>query len=150
MSIELKQAAQQAVEAYDEFDECGDYASLLDLEVKMGKLRTAIQQIESEPVLTVEKEPDYWSGGHFYEGCRSHIDPTKVWNLPIGTKLYTHPAPDVPDGYVLVRYPITEGMHAAACKVLIRSHGLSGVPQRMLTAMLAASQAQKGAADATN
>lgn len=52
----------------------------------------------SEPVLTVEKEPDYWSRGHFHEGQRPHIDPTKVWKLPIGTKLYTHPAPGVPDG----------------------------------------------------
>lgn len=54
-------------------------------------LRTAIQQAESEPVLTVEKEPDYWSGGHFHEGYRPHIDPTKVWDLPIGTKLYQWP-----------------------------------------------------------
>jgi hypothetical protein len=44
-----------------------------------------------EPVLVVEREPDYWSGGHFHEGSRSHIDPTKVWGLPIGTKLYTTP-----------------------------------------------------------
>ena len=46
---------------------------------------------QPEPVLVVEKEPDYWSGGHFHQGSKSHIDPTKVWNLPIGTKLYTDP-----------------------------------------------------------
>ena len=46
---------------------------------------------EDEPVLVVEKEPDYWSGGHFYQGSKPHIDPTKVWSLPIGTKLYTAP-----------------------------------------------------------
>ena len=44
-----------------------------------------------EPVLVVEKEPDYMSGGHFHTGTKPHIDPTKVWSLPIGTKLYIHP-----------------------------------------------------------
>lgn len=39
-------------------------------------------------VLTVEREPDYWSRGHFYEGTRSFIDPAKVRRLPIGTKLF--------------------------------------------------------------
>lgn len=54
------------------------------------------QQIQ--PVLTVEKEPDYWSGGHFYEGTKSWINPTKVWALPIGTKLYadSNHTPPVP------------------------------------------------------
>ena len=65
----------------------------------INALRTAIQQAEAqqpitgEPVLTVEKEPDYWSGGHFHKGSKPHINPMKVWSLPIGTKLYTHPAP---------------------------------------------------------
>ena len=45
----------------------------------------------SVPVLTVECEPDYWSGGHYHEGTKPHIDPTAVWNIPIGTKLYTAP-----------------------------------------------------------
>ena len=47
-----------------------------------------------QPVLTVEIEPDYWSGGHFYEGKRPHVDQAKVHALPIGTKLY--PAPPLP------------------------------------------------------
>ena len=46
-----------------------------------------------EPVLVVEKEPDYWSGGHFHEGSKPHIKPTKVWCLPVGTKLFTRPMP---------------------------------------------------------
>ena len=45
----------------------------------------------SVPVLTVECEPDYWSGGHYHEGTKPHIDPTAVWKLPIGTELYTSP-----------------------------------------------------------
>ena len=51
----------------------------------------------TEPVLVVEKEPDYWSGGHFHEGSKPHIGSTKVWRLPIGTKLFTRhmPAQDV-------------------------------------------------------
>lgn len=52
-------------------------------------------------------------------------------------------APGVPEGFALVQSPITEAMHEAACKVLIRSTGMDGLPQRMLDA-LAAAQA-KGA-----
>ena len=53
---------------------------------------------EWEPVLTVEIEPDYWSGGHFYEGTKSWINPANVWALPIGTKLYadSNHTPPVP------------------------------------------------------
>ena len=50
-------------------------------------------QVQGEPVLTVEKEPDYWSGGHFHKGSKPHINPMKVWSMPIGTKLYTAPQP---------------------------------------------------------
>ena len=60
----------------------------------------AQQPTTGEPVLIVEKEPDYWASGHFYEGNKPHINPTKVWHLPIGTKLYTHPAPSVLDDVV--------------------------------------------------
>ena len=47
--------------------------------------------LQAVPVLVVEKEPDYMSRGHFYEGSKPFIDPTLVWKLPIGTKLYTRP-----------------------------------------------------------
>jgi hypothetical protein len=59
---------------------------------------------DTEAVLVVEKEPDYMSRGHFYTGTKPHIDPTKVWSLPVGTKLYTTPpqrkplTPVVPEG----------------------------------------------------
>jgi len=67
----------------------------------MPQLRRAVakaQQIQPVLVLVVEKEPDYWSGGHFHEGTKSCIDPTKVWALPIGTKLYadSNHTPPVP------------------------------------------------------
>ena len=61
-------------------------------------LHDLIEQPTSVPVLTVECETDYWSGGHYHEGTKPHIDPTAVWKLPIGTKLYTAPpAQSVPD-----------------------------------------------------
>ena len=44
---------------------------------------------------------------------------------------------------------VTEEMHAAACKVLIRAHGLDGLPQRMLDAMIAAAATPTVPADAT-
>ena len=55
------------------------------------QMREAMKHATGEPVLTVEKEPDYWSGGHFHKGDKPHINPMKVWSLPIGTKLYTRP-----------------------------------------------------------
>ena len=54
-------------------------------------LQELIEQPTRVPVLTVECEPDYWSGGHYHEGTKPHIDPTAVWKLPIGTELYTSP-----------------------------------------------------------
>ena len=54
-------------------------------------LQELIEQPTAVPVLTVECEPDYWSGGHYHEGTKPHIDPTAVWEIPIGTKLYAAP-----------------------------------------------------------
>ena len=64
------------------------------LAAERDTLRAELADIAAtEPVLVVEKEPDYWSGGHFHEGSKPHIKPTKVWRLPIGTQLFTHPMP---------------------------------------------------------
>ena len=64
------------------------------LAAERDTLRAELKAIAAtEPVLVVEKEPDYWSGGHFHEGSKPHIKPTKVWCLPIGTKLFTRPMP---------------------------------------------------------
>ena len=64
------------------------------LAAERDTLRAELKAIAAtEPVLVVEKEPDYWSGGHFHEGSKPHIKPTKVWCLPIGTKLFTNPMP---------------------------------------------------------
>jgi hypothetical protein len=54
----------------------------------------------------------------------------------------------VPEGWQLVKSPITEQMHQAAAKVLIRANGLDGTPQRMLDAMLAAAPALTAAPSA--
>ena len=56
-------------------------------------LQEMVNTSEAEPVLVVETEPGYWNRGHYYEGTKSYIDPTKVWGLPVGTKLYTAPQP---------------------------------------------------------
>ena len=50
-----------------------------------------------EPVLVVEVEPDYWTDGgfhgkrHFRKGKAPYISPEAIRQLPVGTKLYTHP-----------------------------------------------------------
>ena len=79
-------------------------------------LRAQLAEIENtEPVLVVEKEPDYWSGGHFHEGSRSYIKPTKVWSLPIGTELFTRPMPPQIIGLQDVHDAITANPTLADC-----------------------------------
>ena len=91
----LREAAQQALEALEFMaDEWGftQKANRPERWQAIDALRDALAQEEqAEPVLVVEKEPDYMSRGHFYEGSKPFIDPTLVWKLPIGTKLYTTP-----------------------------------------------------------
>ena len=47
------------------------------------------------------------------------------------------------EGWQLVPRRITEQMHVAACKEIVRSDGLDGLPQRMLDAMLAPAPSYK-------
>lgn len=44
---------------------------------------------KQEPVAHVVVEPDYWSGGHFYEGSKPYIRYAELRELRIGDKLYT-------------------------------------------------------------
>ena len=62
MSIELKQAAQQVVDAFDVFSDADDFLSLFALTQKMRALRTAIQQAEAQQPAT--GEPVYWEWRH--------------------------------------------------------------------------------------
>ena len=96
-------AMHQAADALQsQAEHIAELESLNELAVKQAEtlvkqrdtLRAQLAAIRAqEPVLVVEKEPDYWSGGHFHEGSKPHIKPTKVWCLPIGTQLFTHPMP---------------------------------------------------------
>ena len=54
MTTELKQAAQQAVDAFDAFGDADDFASLFELTQKMRALRTAIQQAEAQQPATTD------------------------------------------------------------------------------------------------
>ena len=88
----LREAAQQALEALEFDGFTPEDATHCHYTTRaITALRAALAQQEQEPVLVVEQEPDYMSRGHFYEGSKPFIDPTEVWKLPIGTKLYTHP-----------------------------------------------------------
>jgi hypothetical protein len=89
----LREAAQQALETLEALSAAENIIWVQKrAEIEVEHLRAALAQPEqAEPVLVVEKEPDYMSRGHFYEGSKPFIDPTLVWKLPIGTKLYTHP-----------------------------------------------------------
>lgn len=58
MTTELKQAAQQAIDAFDAFGDADDFASLFELTRKMRALRSAIQQAEAQQPAT--GEPVAW------------------------------------------------------------------------------------------
>jgi hypothetical protein len=73
------------------------YGHVSKVEAERDALRAELATLKgAEPVLVVEKEPDYWSGGHFHQGTKCHLDLTKVWKLPVGTKLYAGAAPQAP------------------------------------------------------
>lgn len=105
MNAEQKQRAKDLIAAW----KSTTYA--LHADHMAALLQELAEEPEPEPVLVVETEPGYWNRGHYCEGTKSYIDPTKVWGLPVGTKLYTAPphqsehhlemvntpAPSVPD-----------------------------------------------------
>lgn len=83
----------------DNFCDCGKQETLTTL--------SELERMVGEPVLVVEREPDYMNRGHYHEGTKPYIDPTKVWGLPIGTKLYAAPAAQQQDDQTPDRYCVT-------------------------------------------
>lgn len=101
MSIELLQAAQQALDAFEAFGEADDFATLFTLTQKMNALHTAIQQAEAktdEPVAWISKTGH---GTYFRQSITPELASLehggcKMWRpLVYGD---THPAPGVPVG----------------------------------------------------
>ena len=74
---------------------------------------------------------------HMRKMWNERLLPASCWPTELAQRLTQAvrraPAAPVPEGY-----KITEEQHVAACKVLLRAHGLDGTPQRMLNAILAA------------
>ena len=138
MNIELKQAAQQAVDAFDAFGDADDFASLFELTRKMRALRTAIQQAEaqqpatSEPV--VSRNPfasrcytmseSHLSGHRLIVGFEKlgDVQDAHEWVARQARGDFTHPQPGVPadvvrDAIASVRehYRGTDWGKAAEC-----------------------------------
>lgn len=95
MSIELKQAAQQAIEALNEavaFREGGRQKAI----DAINALRTAIQQAEAQqPTMP---EPVAWMLPRDGDDCAVFREPQDYPFAATGwTPLYTHPAPSVPE-----------------------------------------------------
>jgi hypothetical protein len=99
MSIELKQAAQQVLDAFEAFGEADDFATLFTLTQKMNALRAAIQQAESEPVGEPSARVELMkTGGNAGLSTRIiELDIATRERLRPGDLLYTHPAPGVPE-----------------------------------------------------
>jgi len=115
MSSELKQAAQQALDAFEAFGEADDFATLFTLAQKMNALHTAIQQAESEPVTQWQKCHPVRTNGK-WENTDEHdakwwLEHSRGWEI---RALYTHPAPGVPDDVV---------RDAERWRDLVRRHG---------------------------
>ena len=114
MSIELKQAAEQVLEAFDTFGEADDFASLFALTQKMNALRDTISQ---QPVTP---EPVAWfvmNGVSKYQICGAKA-PADALCYEMQMRhdlsgslaafhvlpLYTHPAPTMPEDSALLDY----------------------------------------------
>lgn len=102
MNITLKQAAQQAIEAFDAFGDADDFATIFALTQKMNALRTALQQAESEPAGEPRARVELIkTGGNAGLSTRIiELDIATRERLRPGDLLYTHPAPGVPDDVV--------------------------------------------------
>lgn len=106
MSIELKQAAQQVLDAFEVFGEADDFATLFTLTQKMHALRTAIQQAESEPVAVrnpfasrcYTMSESHLSGHRLIVGFEKLGDAQDAheWVARQGRGDFTHPAQSVP------------------------------------------------------
>lgn len=124
MSIELKQAAQQALSALEKSQPHPSNPVIgltnqdfIDHEETIRQLRTAIQQAEAktdEPVARLDemladtKEFFDANGTETPQVVRDVIEYVASWITVYNEK--RHPAPDVPDGHVLVPIEPTEKM----------------------------------------
>ena len=126
----LREVAQQALASLEEWADAYPHRADDDDLEAITALRAALEEPVQEPVLVVEKEPDYWSGGHFHQGSKPHIDPTKVWSLPIGTKLYTAPPQRKPlteeEIYEMYNEPRSDAEMVAFARAIERAHGIGG------------------------
>lgn len=130
MTIELKQAAQQALLALEKSQPHPSNPVIgltkqdfIDHEETIRQLRTAIQQAEAqqpatgEPVAQWQKRHPVRTGGRWIS---TDEHDAKWWSERAtgweARALYTHPAPSVPDGYALVRIEPTVGMLIAGAE----------------------------------
>ena len=105
MSIELKRAAQQAVDAFHAFGDADDFASLFELTKKMCALRTAIQQAGAQQPAT--GEPVAWMASYVDPVGNERVYVTSHHDLAVENDMHgtprplvfgdTHPASSVPD-----------------------------------------------------
>lgn len=150
MSIELRQAAQQALKALEaisdemtvgeRYTNAGQY--LLDA---LGPLRAAIRQAESEPVGEPRARVELMkTGGNAGLSTRIiELDIATRERLRPGDLLYTHPAPGVPDWAACQR--IAEAPEVdEALRLFAEGETTEDQAVAIVQAVLTAAQAQKG------
>lgn len=114
--------------ACDEAHDARGYTEANALAAILERMILAKQRDQSEPVAYMYGTALLWPD-----------------DAPIGEPdcepLCRYPSPQpLPEGMVMVPREPTEVMHTAACKVLLRAHGLDELPKRMLHAMIAAAE----------
>jgi hypothetical protein len=72
--------------------EC-DYCQPIHAMRELNAIAVVKRMMQAEPVIEVVRMPDHWKDRFFYADSRSYISESSISKLPIGTKLYTHPAP---------------------------------------------------------
>jgi uncharacterized protein (UPF0335 family) len=103
----------------------------LTAEKERDELRARLAEIE-EPVAHYRKSDAEWLQ---LGGCAIvYRNAAEDWTDP----LYTRPVPAIPVGWRLVPVEITEAMHVAAVKTIVRCNGNAEFPPRVWTAMIAA------------
>ena len=145
MSIKAMEMALEALEV-----RCGTNADERKPGGVIESLRAALQQAESEPVAYVCPTSHHARDGSMEDGpdYLEWADEASDYEKRVGTPLYTHPAPGVPDGWRI---------EEKGSDIIVRKYGFGGYSARKNTEsiaeavlhelaldLLAASPAQKG------
>jgi hypothetical protein len=92
--------------------EC-DYCQPIHAMRELNAIAVVKRMMQAEPVIEVVRMPDHWKDRFFYADSRSYISESSISKLPIGTKLYAHPAPQAVPASKVDRMRVFDDAEAA-------------------------------------